>query len=128
MQKGRLYTADMVRTRKALILIAVMFWQALSWVTPFAVQEQAQRLAHVVVHEGVIDHHHHHNDASIHVQDSDNDAVHLHADGGIQPVGLVVGMTSLAPLGLPASPPRAAALCPPSVCLDGLLRPPQAAA
>jgi hypothetical protein len=117
----------MFRSRQALVLIAVMLWQALSWVTPYLVAEQAQRLAHLVVHEEVVDHHHHPDD-SVHVQAADNDAVHLHADGGTQPVGLVLGMTTLAPLGPPASPPRAAVMCPPSVCLDGLLRPPQAAA
>lgn len=114
----------MLRTHKALLLIAVMFWQALSWATPFVVGEQSQRLAHLVIHEEVVDHHHHPDD-SIHVQATDNDAVHLHADGGIQPVGLVVSTTTLAPMGRPASPPQVAALCPPSVCLDGLLRPPQ---
>jgi hypothetical protein len=60
------YTLTMLRTHQALILIAVMLWQALSWVTPFVVQEQSQRLAHLVIHEEVIDHHHHH-DESIHL-------------------------------------------------------------
>lgn len=116
----------MLRSRQALILIAVMFWQALSWVVPVVVAEQTQRLAHVMVHEEVVDHHHHH-DESIHVQDADNDAVHLHADGGIQPVGLAASITALTSLSLPVLPPQAVVVCPPSVCLDGLLRPPQAA-
>ena len=121
------YTLTMLRPHQALILIAVMLWQALSWVTPFVVNEQSQRLAHLVIHEEVIDHHHHH-DESIHVQETDNDAVHLHADGGMQPIGLAACMTTLAAPALPAAPPQTASICPPSVCLDGLLRPPQASA
>jgi len=39
------YTLTMLRTHQALILIAVMFWQALSWVTLFVVAKQSQRLA-----------------------------------------------------------------------------------
>ena len=119
------YTLTMLRTHQALILIAVMLWQALSWVTPFVVAEQSQRLAHLVIHEEVIDHHHHH-DESIHVQETDNDAVHLHADGGMQPIGLAACITTLAAPALPAAPPQTASICPSSVCLDGLLRPPQA--
>lgn len=39
------YTLTMLRPHQALILIAVMCWQALSWVTPFVVAKQSQRLA-----------------------------------------------------------------------------------
>lgn len=113
--------------RHALILIAVMFWQALSWVVPFTVQEQAQRLAHLVMHEEVVDHHHHHHDESIHVQDVGSEAVHFHADGGNQPIGLAADK-ALPPPPLSASLPPTVVCWPPSVCLDGLLRPPQAAA
>jgi hypothetical protein len=117
----------MPRPRQALILIAVLLWQALSWATPFVVGEHAQRLAHLLIHEEVVDHHHH-NDDSIHLQEADKDAVHLHADGGIQPVGLVVNLTVLVPPDLLASLPKTPNLCPPSVCLAGLLRPPQTVA
>lgn len=115
----------MLRSHQALILIAVMFWQALSWVSPVVVTEQAQRLAHVMVHDEVVDHHHHH-DEGIHLQDTDSNAAHLHADGGIQPLGMSAHIAALVSLGLPASPPQAVVFSPPSVCLDGLLRPPQA--
>jgi hypothetical protein len=121
------YTLCMPRPRQALILIAVLLWQALSWATPFVVGEHAQRLAHLLIHEEVVDHHHH-NDDSIHLQEADKDAVHLHADGGIQPVGLVVNLTVLVPPDLLASLPKTPNLCPPSVCLAGLLRPPQTVA
>jgi hypothetical protein len=120
----------MSRLQRALVLIAVMFWQSLSWGMPFVVKEQAQRLAHVMVHEEVVDHHHHHHnndDDSIHVAEADNDAVHLHADGGIQPMGLFVGLNALPTQALPAAQPKTVVRCPPSVCLDGLLRPPQIA-
>ena len=112
---------------KAIILIAVMLWQALSWVAPATVQELAQRLAHLVMHEEAVDHHHHH-DEGIHVQDVGNEAGHLHADGGLQPVGLTADNTPLPPPALAASFPQALACWLPSVCLDGLLRPPQATA
>ncbi len=121
------YTLTMLRPHQALILIAVMFWQALSWVTPFVVDEQSQRLAHLVIHEEVIDHHHHH-DESIHLQEAGKEAAHLHADGGMQPIGLAACITTLAAPALPAAPPQTASICPLSVCLDGLLRPPQASA
>jgi hypothetical protein len=113
--------------RRALVLIAVMFWQSLSWAMPFVVEEQAQRLAHVMVHEEVVDHHHDDDDDSIHVAEADNDAVHLHADGGIQPMGLFSGLNALPTQALPAVQPQTVVRCPPSVCLDGLLRPPQTA-
>ena len=120
------YTGRMTLRRHALILIALMFWQALSWVVPVTVQEQAQRFAHLVMHEEVVDHHHHH-DESIHVQDVGTEAAHFHADGGSQPVGLAADKApSLLPV--TASLPPTVVCWPPSVCLDGLLRPPQAAA
>jgi len=112
--------------RRALVLIAVMFWQSMSWAMPFVVEEQAQRLAHVMLHEEVVDHHH--NEDSIHVAETDNDAVHLHADGGIQPMGLFVGLNALPTQAVPAAQPQTVVRCPLSVCLDGLLRPPQTAA
>lgn len=115
----------MLRSHKAFILIAVMFWQALSWLSPVVVTEQAQRLAHVMVHDEVVDHHHHH-DESIHLQDSYGDAVHVHADGGIQPLGMTANIAAMSSMGLPTSLPQAAVFSPPTVCLDGLLRPPQA--
>jgi hypothetical protein len=117
----------MSRSHNALILIAVMLWQALSWVTPFQVGAQADRLAHLVAHEVVVDHHHH-QDESIHLEVAEHGATHLHADGGIQVVGMVLSMASLMPLNLPASPPETDMLYPPSACLGGLLRPPQASA
>lgn len=127
MTESRPYTFDMRCSRQALILIAVMFWQSLAWATPHLVAEQVQRLAHVMAHEEVVDHHHH-NDESVHVQNTDSDAIHLHADSGFQPVGLAVDLTASATLTLPALLPRAVVACQPSVCIDGLLRPPQAAA
>jgi hypothetical protein len=104
-----------------------MLWQALSWVTPMQVGNQSDRLAHLVVHEVVVDHHHH-QDESIHLEVADHSATHLHADGGIQVVGMVLSMVSLMPLSLPASSPETDMLYPPSACLGGLLRPPQASA
>lgn len=115
----------MLRPRQALFLMAVMLWQALSWVTPLLVETQSQRIAHLVIHETSVDHHH---GASVQVQDADNDGVHLHADGGLQPMGLAVRTDTMAALALPGLPPRAVFSCPPSICLDGLLRPPQATA
>lgn len=113
----------MRRPLKALLLIAVMLWQTLAWVTPFGVQAQGEQMAHMTVHQQDRDHHHH-DDESLHLSSDSDSAEHLHADDGFQPAGLsaVWADTGFPPL--PGMPPVADVKSPATVFLEGLLRPP----
>lgn len=108
---------------RALVLVLVMVWQTLAWMSPYVVGARSELLRHAAVHEQDVDHHHH-ADASLHLTVDGERSFHFHADEGAQPVGLAAFATSAEVL--PPTPTLAAeeALEPPSVFLDGLLRPP----
>ena len=107
---------------RSLLLVIALLWQSIGMVTPFAVAQRADQMAHMVVHTQDVDH------LSAHVEASGGLDSHEHADTGVTPAGLLPSASLKVPSLPPASP---AALIlqryiPPS--LDGLLRPPTALA
>lgn len=113
----------MCRPLKALLLIAVMLWQTLAWVMPATVHAQGEQLAHLSVHQQDIDHHHH-DDASLHLASDQDSGLHFHADAGIQPLALMAWANDTAFGSVTGARPATQLDEPPSVFLDGLLRPP----
>ena len=110
---------------RARLLILVMLWQAMAWLTPGLLQQQTESIAHLVVHIQDVEHHHH-DDDSLHLEADANTPVHHHASDGVQPSGLEP-VTATAPVHLPPPAPTVR-LEPdrPSADLEGLLRPPRA--
>ena len=111
------------RLRAVLMLLAIL-WQSLVMVGPLAVSDRGQEFEHAVLHAQAADHHHH-DDLSVHVENADGAAQHLHADGGFNnPAWLPVAgfEPSAAQLLAPIDRTRAAAA---SSDLDRLLRPPK---
>lgn len=116
------------------LLLFGMLLQSVSWALPVQRAEQAERLAHEVVHG--IDHGHHQHDAVGHDQDrslqldiAQDDGhrgpYHAHVSDGVQQQGLPVVMALQSPA-LPCHAPRAMSdTIPPSADPAGLLRPPQ---
>lgn len=43
---------------RSLWLVALMRWQTLAWVTPFALEAKGEQMAHLAVHHSDVDHHH----------------------------------------------------------------------
>ncbi len=122
------YTPAMCRALRIYVLIAVLLMQTMVWVSPLAVQAQSEQLAHMTVHVQDIDHHHH-DDESLHLfADSDSHAPHFHVDDGFHPIGLTALFEDSGFAAMPGVPPPALFSEPPTVFLDGLLRPPSPAA
>ena len=110
---------------RARCLMLVMLWQAMAWLTPVPLQLQADAIAHLVVHTQDVDHHHHHDDDSLHLSsDSDSNAPHFHVDDGFHPIGLNALFDDSGFAAMQSTPPPAVISEPPTVFLDGLLRPP----
>lgn len=113
---------------KVYLLIAVLLMQTMVWLSPFAIAAQTEQLAHMTVHVQDVDHHHH-ADESLHLSsDIDSAAPHFHVDDGFQPIGLTALSVEAGFAALPSAPPHAILSEPPTVFLDGLLRPPSATA
>lgn len=114
------------RLRSLLLLIALL-WQSVGMVSPFAVAQRAEQMAHMVVHTQDVDHHHH-SDRSLHIEASGGIESHQHVDEGMTPTGMLPSASLNVPRLPPSSPAAPAVLrySPPS--LDGLLRPPSALA
>ena len=117
------YTRTMYRPLKAYLVLAVLLWQALAWAAPHVVKAQAEQLAHQVVHVQDVDHHHH-ADQSLHLSSNSDSTAHFHADDGFQPIGLTVLAAEAGFAALPNAPSHTILSEPPTVFLDGLLRPP----
>lgn len=117
------YTRAMRQALKASLLIAVMLWQTLVWVTPSAVEAQGEQLAHMAVHSQDTDHHHH-ADASLHLASDNDSSPHFHPDNGFQPLALTPWGAGTGIFLMPSVQPDSSISEPPSVYLDGLLRPP----
>jgi hypothetical protein len=117
----------MRRPLQAYLVLAVLFWQALSWVAPHAVNALAEQLAHEVVHVQDLDHHHH-ADASLHLADDLEEPAHFHADNGSFPVGLIAPAAIHGFVSLPCPLPVARVAEPPPAPIDGWLRPPRTSA
>lgn len=73
---------------RSLLLVIALLWQSIGMVTPFAVAQRADQMAHMVVHTQDVDHHHH-EDLSAHVEASGGLDSHEHADTGVTPAGLL---------------------------------------
>ncbi|HSX91385.1 MAG TPA: hypothetical protein VLG41_00595 [Hydrogenophaga sp.] len=118
----------MRRALEVYLLIAVMLMQTVVWLSPFAIAAQTEQLAHMTVHVQDVDHHHH-DDESLHLSpDGDGTAPHFHVDNGFQPIGLTAPAVKAGFAALPSTPPHTVPSEPPTVFLDGLLRPPSASA
>ncbi|EYC52763.1 hypothetical protein AZ34_02450 [Hylemonella gracilis str. Niagara R] len=109
-------------SRKALLSIAIMLWQTLAWMTPFAVQAYSEQFTHMAVHQQGTDHHH--DDESLHLSSDTDSALHLHADNGFQPAGMNAWAAHIEIPPLVSTPVARQSSEPPTVFLDGLLRPP----
>lgn len=109
---------------RAFILMFLLLWQSLTALAAVRVDEQAEVLAHALVHSQATDHHHHMDD-SLHLDDVDTPDVHQHVHDGLQvhavPLAPWLHLTAVAP----SSPPGLAQAQRPPVFLEGPLRPPQ---
>lgn len=120
----------MRRTLRTYLLIAVLLMQTVVWLSPLAIGAQSEQLAHMTVHVQDIDHHHH-DDDSLHLSsdsDSDTNAPHFHVDDGFHPIGLTALFDDSGFAAMPSAPPLAFISEPPTVFVEGLLRPPSATA
>jgi hypothetical protein len=118
----------MRRILKVYLLIAVLLMQTVVWLSPFSIGVQTEQLAHMTVHVQDVDHHHH-EDESLHLSsDGDSTAPHFHVDDGFQPIGLTALFGDAGFAVLPSGQPHTNPSEPPTVFLDGLLRPPSATA
>lgn len=99
-----------------------LLWQPIAALLPAGVDVRAEQLAHAVVHDEARGHHHH-EDASPHL-DAAAEVAHQHVLDGGQPPGLLAGSIWLEAMppasGIDAPTPSV----PPSVVLEGPLRPP----
>lgn len=112
---------------RPLLLIALMLWQSMAWLTPFAIEARGEQIAHMTVHQQDRDHHHH-DDASLHLSSDADSGPHFHADDGFQPSALDAVTSTMAFDAPSDAAPVARDVWPPTVFLDGLLRPPSARA
>lgn len=120
------YTPAMRHVLRIYLLIAVLLMQPVVWLSPLAIGAQSEQLAHMTVHVRDIDHHHHHDD-SLHLSsDSESTAPHFHVDDGFQPIGLTALFVEGGLVSMPSAPPASFISEPPTVFLDGLIRPPSA--
>ena len=109
---------------RALILLAVIFWQSIAMLGPVILAQRAGELAHMAVHVQDANHHHH-ADHAMHLDDDTGAPQHLHADAGHGISGLLASsapsMTRIsAILALEARPAFWR-----SPSLEGPLRPPK---
>ena len=104
------------------MLLAIL-WQSLVMVGPLAVSDRGQEFEHAVLHAQAADHHH--DDLSVHVENADGAAQHLHADGGFNTAAWLP-LARFEPFAAqrlaPIDRPRGVAA---SADLDRLLRPPK---
>ena len=114
----------MTRCTRATLLMLVILWQALAWLTPVGQMEKTGEVANLMAHANLVDHHHH-DDRSLHMDDSADSPGHYHAHEAVQPVGLVPVTVDYLVVVPPAAPPVAHAADVASVFLEGPLRPPQ---
>lgn len=103
----------------------IMVWQTLVGMTPYAVAARSAQWSHAAVHEQQMGHHHHH-DASLHLSADGERSPHAHGDEIPQPVALAAPDLGLAAVPPSVRPMADDTLAPPSIVLDGPLRPPRA--
>lgn len=101
-----------------------MSWLSLSWAMPFQVSEQAEQIAHSIVHSQDVGHHHH-ADESLHLDAESESSSHHHVNQGVQPPALEPWF-----VWTPADPPSSSPILFldkdfTSITPEGLLRPPR---
>lgn len=101
-----------------------MVWQALAWLTPVHIGEQAQAVAHMLVHAQALDHHHH-DDHTLHLEDDGSEPPHQHANQAAQLPGLPPAMAPGAVDPVPSVWVPGARHGHAPVVPEGLLRPPR---
>ncbi len=115
----------MSRSCSAYLLIVVMLWQALVWLTPWGQEQRVNDLANIVTHTQVSAHHHH-DDPALHMDDPVAEASqHQHANEAVQHMALMPSISGFFQ-NRPSSTqfPNSAAVIA-TVFLQGPLRPPQ---
>ncbi|MEY3783136.1 MAG: hypothetical protein RIS97_1315 [Pseudomonadota bacterium] len=115
---------SMNRTLQALLLVFAILWQSMAMLSPLSIEKIAASIDNSVMH-ALEATHHHHDDASAHIEDTDEGLQHQHADSGLQTLGLIPTMTadfsSLPPVSALTHLHKPS----PSPTLAGLLRPPR---
>lgn len=112
---------------RAFFLMLLLLWQSLTALAAVRVDEQAQVLAHALVHSQATDHHHPMDD-SLHLDDVDAPDVHQHVHDGLQVHAVLQAPWFYLTAVAPSSPPGLAQAQRPPVFLEAPLRPPQARA
>ena len=127
----------MTRSTRATLLMIVLLWQSLLWLTPLGqaqlsidinnawvhAQAKAQDPTHHADHHGR--HHDHQSDPSLHLDDHSVDGMHHHYHEAAQPLGLAPQSVAWG-FDLPQSSQFAGPAAPiATVFLQGPLRPPQ---
>lgn len=124
---GQLQFAAVPRRLLSLVLLLVFVCQSLAGVGSQAVADRAQEFDHSNLHWQDTDHHHH-DDQSLHVEDAGGDSRHQHTDSGMNnPCLLTMGWDGM-PSIRPVSPDLSVRALGAAPLLEGLLRPPEAAA
>ncbi|MRD49598.1 hypothetical protein GHT07_20185 [Caenimonas koreensis DSM 17982] len=117
----------MSRRLLSFLLLIAFLCQSLPVLNSQGVAERSQQFEHITLHWQDTEHHHH-DDLSLHVEDSDDASQHEHADAGFNTACLLTaGWGEIAKM-QPLSPDVAVRAPGPTPLLDGLLRPPKAAA
>jgi hypothetical protein len=115
---------SMNRTLQALLLVFAILWQSMAMLSPLSIEKIAASIDNSVMH-ALEATHHHHDDASAHIENTDEGLQHQHADSGLQTLGLIPTMTadfsSLPPVSALTHLHKPS----PSPTLAGLLRPPR---
>ncbi len=79
---GRLQFAAVSRRLLSFLLLIVFLCQSLPVLASQGIAQRSLEIEHVTLHWQDTDHHHH-DDRSLHVEDTDDDAQHVHADAGV---------------------------------------------
>lgn len=109
----------------SVLVVVCLLWQPFAALLPAGLDVRAEQLRHAIVHDQERGHHHH-DDASLHLDASDAPD-HQHATDGGQPQAMASARLDLGLVRLPSRIAAVDPVRPPSVDLDGLLRPPRAA-
>lgn len=121
------------RTLTTWLLVAGLLLQSALWLVPGQRAQAAEHLAHKLLHlfdrgDHQTTDHGHHVDASLTLEEDRASPGHSHANEGVQLQGLPVTAGAPMPLLHGVAPAAGTPLALPRVPLDGLLRPPRAAA
>jgi hypothetical protein len=111
---------------RALALMLLLLWQALSSLALARLDGPRDALAHALVHGQAVDHHHHEQDAALQLDVDLSADGHQHVHDGLQVQAVPPARwLHLAARQAVAPPPRMVARAGPPVFLEGPLRPPR---